>query len=254
MDDDTLSKIESFLGGPCTIPMTRFFLMLGDGGGREIYVENIQGLAKAVDTSTSTVKSIHFGDFSYMQQPGRKGADRLIYGRYLTFDYDIKDIDGRWRPCGGRCDDGVCCEKCWAYMQIACIVTTEVLTKKLCVPIEHIRHFFSGAKGVHIHVTHPNAVTMSEDRRNNIVTNLIPREINTKNISDWERLLSDQIRVLFPDWDKWGPSTKVARLMPIPDKNVTKDPRHLCKLPFLRHPKTGLECTELTPEFSYPVL
>lgn len=205
----------------------------------EIYIRNIT--VNTVDELSArirqdTPKKIDVGGV-YVHRPASVTPDNYCLIKELVFDIDLTDYT---REC---CTDKEMCNRCLPLIKCAVEVLERVLASDF--GFGSILFVFSGGRGVHCWVSDPVAMTLTGKDRINIVEYINrlekkqPEEI-TEILMKYkkEMKLEEEISI----------SKLYNRLFPKLDANVTKQTKHLLKLPFCVHPRTSRICVPIIRE------
>lgn len=173
----------------------------------------------------------------YVHRPASVTSNNYCMIKELVFDIDLTDYK---RHC---CKDKDMCNLCFPLIKCAVDVLHRILTDDF--GFRSILFVFSGGRGVHCWVSDSVAMALIGKDRINIV-----EYINslTKDRKESINTILEKYRKIMGLEDTLPVSELYSRLFPKLDANVTKQIKHLLKLPFCVHPRTGRICVPIIPE------
>jgi len=173
----------------------------------------------------------------YVQKPAMVSNENPAVVKELVFDVDLTDYK---RAC---CEDKGMCNACLPLIKCAIEVLDHVLREHF--GFSRLLFVFSGGRGVHCWVSDPLALTLTDRDRKNVITYL-------KNLKKEKDKKIDEI---LAKYKKTAASKDTAEaddlygeIFPKIDENVTKQTKHLLKLPFCVHPRTKRVCVPIILE------
>lgn len=83
--------------------------------------------------------------------------------RELVFDIDMTDYD----PIRTCCSDAGICKRCWAFISAAVRVIDAAIRDQL--GYEHLIWIYSGRRGIHLWISDPEAIDLTDEQRKAIV-------------------------------------------------------------------------------------
>ncbi|KAI5181327.1 DNA primase small subunit [Nematocida sp. AWRm80] len=195
----------------------------------------------------------------YLHKPATMTVENMAMIKELVFDIDLTDYT---RDCCSK-DSKDICNQCFPLIKCAVEVLDYLLRTDF--GYKKILFVFSGGRGVHCWVSDPSALTLTCRDRSN-VSDYITRIPNAKdkdpkltsilnkyyNPGHQNENASNTQENTTQTEDKYNLSAKeidqmYERLFPKLDSGVTKQTKHLLKLPFCVHPNTNRICIPLDP-------
>lgn len=219
------------------------FGMPADNGGeywkRNEYFPNSRSFMERVNILRP--KTIHMG-------PTYNGNS--IIGKQLVIDVDITSYNSVRGCCEG---DKKLCKSCWKFCEVAANIINYILTD--VYGYSKIMFVFSGRKGFHCWVLDERAFMLSSEGRDSICKYFLGdvKFDHPTNIHIYKTFMLPVIGTLMTEQKKSDQFKEMAKkigeiaaafyfLWPKIDSNVTRDPKHMIKLPFCIHPGTNRMC------------
>lgn len=246
-------------------------------GGEEVWNRrNRLGLNRGIEFIRAAQQrgerfQLHAGPWEIGPADGVAGG-RLL--REFVLDYDVPDMDASEvtrRLCGcAQSGAKACCRHCWLYAEYAVAGLHYILVEIL--GFKDVRFFFSGNKGVHCWVSDPVACAMTNEMRkmtldficllfspssSKIASNFMFSEMYRRFTAPWSRAIRSHGEAgassREPASAPLGPHVaaslhrvrEMRAIAPAFDRAVTVDLKHLVKLPWSLHSKTGARASEI---------
>ena len=145
---NSFNSVDDLKKQVCSLIPTRF--EIGPVYSARVSLLSLHFCTRSPSTQPRDKKSVRAGAFAPLQ-------------RELVFDIDMTDYDSI-RTC---CSAADICKRCWAFISVAVRVLDAALRDQF--GFHHLLWVYSGRRGIHLWISDPDAMDLSDDQRKALV-------------------------------------------------------------------------------------